>query len=703
MSKKNSLLLLFAVCVLNTHAQLNIEPVLANTANATRMAQLIMGPAFTISNAALIGADSAAGTFNGISSMSLDSGVLLTTGRAISALGPNNQNQVSYAWATPGDADLATMIGAPTSQLHDACALQFDVQVPGTGIAFNYVFGSDEYPEFVCSSFNDAFAIFISGPGINRLKNIAVVPGTTIPVNISSINDGIVGSFSGGGTCTGANQSLAHSQYYVNNGDGTQSPYNTSAYYIQYDGFTTVLTAAINSLIQGQTYHVKLVISDVTDGAMDSGLFIEASNCPTSYLIAKLGTPYTTDTLSPIAVGGCSTGFIPVKLLTPDTGITVLHLGISGTAINGVDYTAIADSVVFNPGDTLYNLVITPIVSPDNTTKSVILYLLTNCGAYSADTLYLVDTFYVQVSPHDTTVCTGAAVQLHATGASNFTWYPASGLSYSTIANPIATPAAGITYYCVGSSGACSAIDSVKITLTQTAPFTLTLTPHDTTVCPGDIVQLQADGGGNSFTWTPNTQLTNATIANPRANPSATTVYTCVSTAGTCSLSDSLTIHVFPPAVATVTQHGDTLTASPAISYEWFFNLFPIFSTDSVIVIPQSGNYVVQITDPNGCHASSDNNYYTYIPTGVQSISNESTISIYPNPSKAEFTVSITDAIENGKLEIYNVLGQSVYSAEIKNQPTGFSKTIQLNVAGGVYLIGLTDGAKTYTHKLVIE
>ena len=91
--------------------------------------------------------------------------------------------------------------------MNDIGVLSFDFVPQGWEVSFKYVFASDEYPDYVCSTFNDAFGFFVSGPYLNdgtpaplppgatRLvySNIAIIPGTydpEIPVTINTINSG---------------------------------------------------------------------------------------------------------------------------------------------------------------------------------------------------------------------------------------------------------------------------------------------------------------------------------------------------------------------------------------------------------------------------------------------------------------------------------------------------------------------------------
>ena len=145
---------------------------------------------------------------------------------------------------------------------------------------FEFVFGSEEYLEWVNSGFNDVFGFFISGPGItgpfsspigfpNGAVNIALVPGTVTPITINNINN------------------VTNPGFYIDNGTGNCfappfDPQCTDTTVTQYDGFTVVMTASIGGLIPCSTYHLKLAVADAGDDQLDSGIFLKAGSITAS-------------------------------------------------------------------------------------------------------------------------------------------------------------------------------------------------------------------------------------------------------------------------------------------------------------------------------------------------------------------------------------------------------------------------------------
>ena len=221
--------------------------------DATTFAQSLVGSGVTISNVIYTGAAVASGYFTGGSAagIGIDTGIVLTSGYASYLNGTSNTSDaISYGNGLGGDANLDTLI--PGYDTYDATVLEFDFVSDGTAAYFSYVFGSDEYNEWVDSSYNDVFGFFFGD------ENVALIPGTSTPVSINNVNND------------------ANSGYYNDNDPsdlGTPTPFA-----FEYDGFTDVFEAQILGLTAGDTYHLKLAIADAGDTALDSGVFLLAGS-----------------------------------------------------------------------------------------------------------------------------------------------------------------------------------------------------------------------------------------------------------------------------------------------------------------------------------------------------------------------------------------------------------------------------------------
>jgi len=211
---------------------------------ASDLVNTIIDPAtVTVSNISFTGTLDAVGIFSdGLSSgLGIDRGIILTTGSAAGAVGPNDEEDYSVDNGLSGDSDLDTLVDPYVT--YDATVLEFDFETITSDLYFNFVFASEEYEEYVGSEFNDVFAFYVDG------INIALVPGTSDPITVNTINQG------------------TNSAYFVSNLSGT--------YDIQYDGFTKVLVASLLGLSPG-THHMKIAIADTSDHIYDSAVFIEA-------------------------------------------------------------------------------------------------------------------------------------------------------------------------------------------------------------------------------------------------------------------------------------------------------------------------------------------------------------------------------------------------------------------------------------------
>ena len=555
-------------------AQINI----IGSQTAAALAQKLAGSGVTISNPTLNCPAQANGIFNVVSSnLGLDSGIILTTGRAATPANPGTsgygangpQSSTTNANAsvnngTGGDAQLTALAGQTT---YDACALEFDVIPSGDTLKFNYVFGSEEYINSVCAQYNDVFAFFISGPGIVGTPNIALVPGTNVPVAVNSINNGVPGTNSNGtlSQCTVMGPGSPFTSYYVNNVGGT-----TVTYY----GFTQVLTA-VKAVTRCQTYHLKLAIADASNHIYDSGVFLKAGSLSAGNLSVLAQGVGITPSGQQYIVKGCAPGHIVIKNSQANPTPTVVNFNVTGTAAAGVDYASFGNSATIPANDTQVTVNVTGLSTAQNGPKTLVLALQNGC-ANDTVSMVLYDAPIATLANHDTTICTGSSVQLsmNITPQLNITWSPGgSGLSNNTIPNPIATPTTTTTYTynAVWPNAGCAPLTG-NITITLRNPSPVSITTADTTICKSDSVHIRVSGSDTlQYSWSAATGLNNTNIKEPVATPATTTTYTVTVPQGICPAStDNITITVDnPPAIQILTK--DT-TICPGTS-------LPIFTT----------------------------------------------------------------------------------------------------------------------------
>ena len=228
------------------------------TSNGNDLVHEILGSGITIAPNSInyTGAAGASGFFtDGLSSgIGIDSGIILTTGSAVNAEGPNDSDEKTTKNGLPGDSDLDGLIPGYSTQ--DATILEFDFETEGGDVFFNYVFASEEYIEWTNSKYNDVFGFFLDG------ENVALIPGTSTAVAINTVN---------GGEPLGTDASYPE---YFNNNDLD----NGGGHFdLEYDGFTNVFTVKALGLEAG-THTMKLAIADVGDAQWDSAVFIEAGS-----------------------------------------------------------------------------------------------------------------------------------------------------------------------------------------------------------------------------------------------------------------------------------------------------------------------------------------------------------------------------------------------------------------------------------------
>ena len=214
----------------------------------------------------------------------------------------------------------------------------------------------------------------------------------------------------------------------------------------------------------------------------------------------------------------------------------------------------------------------------------------------------------------DSTVCLGQTINLTASGASTYAWFPSAGLSCSDCPSPVAKPDSNTVYKVQGTSAyGCIGWDSVNVSVRL--PFRMQVSRGDT-LCAGKSVQISASGA-HSYVWYPAAGLSNPTIANPLATPASTTNYMVVGKDDKGCFKDSafVPLKVYP--IPTVDAGGDK-----TINVGQTLDLDPTLSSDvtNIVWTPTSGifrnrlpgitvkpplttEYTVEVANEGGCKA----------------------------------------------------------------------------------------------------
>ncbi|MFI5170999.1 MAG: choice-of-anchor L domain-containing protein [Chitinophagales bacterium] len=392
--KKNVLLSFLSIFIFNyIHAQLTVS----EETDDEIFIYSLAGPGIVVSDIERTCAEGASGFFNSTdANVGIENGMILTSGSISNAMGPNNLGSASMPNSTDGDDDLSDAAGYLT---YDGCIIEFNMTVAADTLKLSYVFGSEEYLEFAGTGFNDIFAFWVSGPGIPDPVNIALVPGTTLPVAINNVN------------------SIENPDYYIDNGDGFAAPYSTDPFYVQYDGLTTVLLAS-TPVSAGETYHMKIAIADGSDMIYDSGVFLETGSLGSLRLKHESLADFELDN----AVEKCANGYFKFTNEVPCAEPLVLDYYVAGSATNGVDYELIAEQLIIPAWDSIGIIEIAPLHDAiTESLESVVLYLYNPQSGFIYDTLSLLIDDELELAGFESIV-TDLNVQFAETSGEAVAW-----------------------------------------------------------------------------------------------------------------------------------------------------------------------------------------------------------------------------------------------------------------------------------------
>ncbi|MEX0349353.1 MAG: Hint domain-containing protein [Paracoccaceae bacterium] len=280
-------------------------------ASALAMAQAIFGDGTTVVSASYTGDNRSSAIYGNGDALAPgatpgDSGVILSTGRATSFTRSSGDPNISTRTTTGsngpnGNPDFDAAAGANT---FDASFLDVSFIPTSEYMTMQFVFSSEEYPEFQNSIYQDFVGVWVNGTQVD----LSISGEDADPGNINS----------------NSNQNL-----FLDNSD---DDYNT-----EMDGLTVTLSLTMN-VIPGQVNTIRIGIADVADNRYDSNLLIAADSVQTE-LVA------ITDTVN-VNPDGRNT----VDVLANDhnpSGSTLTITHINGQAVSA------NSTVVLSTGQTL--------------------------------------------------------------------------------------------------------------------------------------------------------------------------------------------------------------------------------------------------------------------------------------------------------------------------------------------------------------
>lgn len=375
--------------------------------------------------------------------LGISDGLIMTTGAAKNAVGPNNSGSISQSNGNNNsDSDLATLVKEGEVQ-KDACIIEFDVEVFADTLTFDYVFGSEEYLEFI-KDYHDVFGFFISGPGIPGKINLATLPGSGNSISVANVNR------------------TTNPAYYVDNGTGS-TPFENL--FVQYDGFTRRLESRI-AVIPCQKYSLKLAICDVKDDIYDAGIFIAGKSLRTKAPLLSYRVEYPKFT-SPIE--GCNGFFVKITRQSRLWEGIDFELRYSGNAQRNVDYGPVPDLISFLPGEASKEFFVA--VPGDELAEGeefVNIELLNPCpGLPPADVLPVPIREGFEFQLPDLRICQGDTIALNPKPDADYDWRwtPAATLTCGDCMEPRAFPEASQTYtgFITHRASGCKAQDTLRV------------------------------------------------------------------------------------------------------------------------------------------------------------------------------------------------------------------------------------------------
>ena len=570
------------------------------------------------------------GTFTNIDTsgqnIKLNSGLIIATGDILNAAAPS-QPPAGYSTVPPSDGNnvspslyyLLQQLGLNYA-MNDVGVLSFDFVPQGDRVSFKYVFASDEYASYVCSQYNDAFGFFISGPfdengnfvnigGITPYinENIAIIPGSNpeLPVTINTVNSG--------------------------NPSGSVQPCvlsNTHLHILQSSetcnrmiGYTIALETKRVDVAPCYKYRIEMATCNVSDHSLPSAVFLGANSFKVDefQLSAQVGGVTHGDT---VMKASCSSTTVRTTLNRPAEAGDAYTFRVEGDMVEGVDYQSFGNTLTFPVGDTMAEVTINFISSPNDVpgqvkTMYIITEARTECSVDDTITIRAVvpQNFVITNISDNKVYCDDVLPQREMVyvnvenpiGNVTYSWQdpdgnpigenPNSDTNYITITQPIIVT--------INVSDECDRIVTRNIQFSKNTATTVVSSDKDR-ICEGDSIILSCTNA-TSCIWTSTPAdirlAQNNTSINPVAMPSSQTTYSVtIIDANGCQAQGQVSVQAYPAVTAKMSLNPNKLT---------FINSQTQFSD-------QTANAFSRLWDfGDGTTSTLENGYHSY-PNNIE-------------------------------------------------------------------------------------
>ena len=623
--------------------------------------KLVNSSCATVSNFSVTGGnfgvqDSYGYFTDGGSTFPFQNGIILSTGKAVSAVGPNGSllSEGDTSWA--GDLDLEQALSISNSI--NATILEFDFTPLTTKFSFDYIFSSEQYlsnPSPAQCNYTDGFAFLLKPVGGNTYQNIAVIPGTTTPVKVNTVR--------GSGTiCPAINE-----QFF--------DTFNSTNHPTNFNGQTKVLKAEA-TVIPGTLYHIKLVIADQGNNLYDSAIFLKGGSF-------KSETTITTSKNAPFCSGDV------VTLTANQTGTNSYKWFKNGIEIIGETNATYTITNNTNANEITYTVQVT-LGSTTCTSEGEIKIKFNPLPVLSNQTLIQCDDNNDGFSIFNLKKLDNA-IRNNDLTLGNVTYY--ESLGGNAIANPSAyqntITNSQIIYAKVSNAAGCSSNAVVTLQIANNS----IPTQNDIKVCDEDGI---FDGKANFILPTQLSSIPNKLVIeyyvtltdavkqmNPLVSPykntttNFQTIYARAINGSDCyGISPiNLVVNTFNPSnfedeTKTLCENNSIKlnVANNFASYNWIGNN----DFDEELEVLLSGTYIIEVTDANMCTAKKK----FIVKTSAPATNIDAIIDDFSNPNN---TITITYT-NNGGDYLFSIDGISYQENPV------FS-----NVSAGEYTISLKD------------